>query len=115
MQELTYTQVGDYLLPDIQLEVTERRELGKYGRMRRAFLKEHRSPTYSHMVLRETLFPHLWEVDETAERRMDQLMKELEEQNPPPDRNRDPLAWAAHMSSLQAQAEEIVTRELIYV
>ena len=61
------------------------------------------------MILTETLFPHLWEIDETAYRRV-----ELLEKNPAPDKSTQQLAWVHHMSSLKAQAEEIVNAELIF-
>ena len=77
MAELTYRQAGDYLIPDIQLEETEDRPLGKYGRMRRAYLEENNKLLYNHLTLTGKLFPHLWEVQETASARMGQLMEEL--------------------------------------
>ena len=71
-QEITYTQVSDYLLPDIILKDSPNlgRPLGRYGRMRRAFLKMHRPILYSGLLLSERLFPHLWEIDEAAESRL---------------------------------------------
>ncbi|HCK88426.1 MAG TPA: TnpV protein [Erysipelotrichaceae bacterium] len=116
MSELNYLKSGDYLIPDVKLTQTEQTttRLGKYGRMRRTFLKEHRPMTYSDMALSETLFPHLIEVQETAQRRIDQIMKELIQSNPAPDRKTDSLGWAAHMNSLKAVAEENVMTELIY-
>ncbi|MCD8382362.1 MAG: TnpV protein, partial [Clostridiales bacterium] len=110
--ELTYTQNGDYLIPNIQLSVTERRPLGKYGRMRRTFLQEHRPILYNDLVLTEELFPHLWEIQETATRCMEQTMQELLEKNPAPDKRAQQMAWVQHMNSLKAQAEEIVLTEL---
>ena len=61
----------------------------------------------------ETLFPHLWEIDETARRREKQIMTELLERNPAPDKVIQQLAWVQHMSSLKLQAEEIVNAERI--
>lgn len=66
------------------------------------------------MILTETLFPHLWEIDETAHRRVEQIMTELLEKNPAPDKSTQQLAWVQHMSSLKTQAEEIVNAELIF-
>ena len=66
------------------------------------------------MVLTETLFPHLWEVQQTCENRMDLLMVELLRQNPALDKATQQLAWVAHMNSLKAQADELVVSELIY-
>lgn len=113
-QELTYTRCGDYLIPDIQLSHVSDISLGKYGRMRRAFLAENNPMLYDDMVLTETLFPHLWEIDETAHRRLKQIMTELLERNPAPDKETQQLVWVQHMSSLKAQAEEIVNAELIF-
>lgn len=113
-QNLTYTRCGDYLIPDIQLSHTSDKPLGKYGRMRRAFLAENNPILLDDMILTETLFPHLWEIDETAHRRVDQIMTELLEKNPAPDKSTQQLAWVQHMSSLKAQAEEIVNAELIF-
>ena len=66
------------------------------------------------MILTETLFPHLWEIDETAHRRVEQRMTELLEKNPTPDKETQQFAWVQHMSSLKAQAVEIVNAELIF-
>ena len=113
-QNLTYTQCGDYYIPNIRLVHTGTQTLGKYGRMRRAFLEQNKPMLFNNMVLEETLFPHLWEVQQTCEERIELLMKELLVKNPVPDKATQQLAWVAHMNSLKAQAEEIILRELIY-
>ena len=113
-QNLTYTRCGDYFIPDIQLSHTSNNLLGEYGRMRRAFLSENNPILLDDMILTETLFPHLWEIDETAQRRVEQMMTDLLEKNPAPDKATQQLAWVQHMSSLKAQAEEIVNVELIF-
>ena len=113
-QELIYTSCGYYLIPDIRLSYTSDKPLGKYGRMRRAFLAENNPMLLDDMILTETLLPHLWEIDETAHRRVEQMISELLERNPAPDKATQQLAWAQHMNSLKAQAEEIVNAELIF-
>lgn len=113
MAELTYTQAGDYLIPDIKLEETEDRPLGKYGRMRRAYLLENNQLLYNHLALTGKLFPHLWEVQDTATARIRQMMDELLAANPAPDKQTRQMDWTRHMNALKAQAEEIVTAELI--
>ena len=80
-QNLTYTRCGDYLIPDIQLNQTSDKPLGKYGRMRRAFLAENNPILLNDMILTETLFPHLWKIDETAHCRVKQIITELLEKN----------------------------------
>ena len=114
VQNLTYTQYGDYYIPDIRLAHMGIHTLGKYGRMRRAFLAENNPILLDDMILTETLFPHLWEIDETARCRVEQIMAELLEKNPAPDMTTQQLAWAQHMNSLKAQAEEMVNAELIF-
>ena len=113
-QNLTYTRCGDYLILDIQLSHISDKPLGKYGRMRRAFLAENNPMLLDDMILTGTLFPHLWEIDETAHRRVEQIMTELLEKNPAPDKSTQQLAWVQHMNMLKAQAEEIIVAELIY-
>ena len=113
-QNLTYTQCGDYYIPDIRLAHTGTQTLGKYGRMRRAFLEQNNPMLLNDMILTESLFPHLWEVQQTCEERMELLMTDLLAKNPAPDKATQQLAWVAHMNSLKAQAEEIIVSELIY-
>lgn len=113
MMELNYTKNGDYLIPDIQLSVQEQKPLGKYGRMRRAFLQENNTLLYNHLILTEKLYPHLWEIQETATARMEQMMAELLKANPAPDKKSNQIAWVQHMNMLKAQAEEVILTELI--
>ena len=77
MSSLTYTQNGDYLIPNLVLDPAPSKPLGKYGRMRKAYLKEHRRLIYNQMLLSGSLFPHLQEVDETAHQRLEQMMPQL--------------------------------------
>ena len=72
--ELTYIRSGDYWIPDFKLESVEERPLNKYGRMRRTFLREHKPIQYSLLAMQQKLFPHLWEVQEAAERRLELIM-----------------------------------------
>ena len=113
-QNLTYTQCGDYYIPDIKLVNVETQILGKYGRMRRAFLEQNKPMLFNDMILTESLFPHLWEVQQTCVKRMELLMEELLANNPAPDKATQQLAWVAHMNSLRVQAEEIILQELVY-
>lgn len=113
-QNLTYTQCGDFYIPDIRLAHTGTKTLGKYARMRRTFLEQNKPMLFNDMALTETLFLHLWEVQKTCEKRMELLMADLLAKNPAPDKATQQLAWVAHMNSLKAQAEEVVLRELVY-
>ena len=110
---LSYTQTGDYLLPNLTLH-QPKTPLGKYGRMRLSFLRQQHPALYNTMLLNGSLYPHLMEVDQTAESRMQQTMAQLLKQNPTPDKEQNQMAWVQHMNSLRAQAEELVLTELIY-
>ena len=110
---LSYTQTGDYQLPNLTLN-QPRKPLGKYGRLRRTYLKDHRPVLYNTMLLNGSLYPHLMEVEQTAESQMQQTMKQLLKQNPAPDKEQNQMAWVQHMNSLKAQTEELVLTELIY-
>ena len=112
--QLSYIRSGDYWIPDLNLEITEQHHLNKYGRMRRTFLREHKPIQYSLLAMQQKLFPHLWEVQEAAERRLEQIMDGLLAQNPGPDKAADQLGWVQHRNCLKAQAEEIIFSELIF-
>ena len=114
MKQITYTRCGDYNIPNLTLSETETKPLGKYGRMRKKYLQEHRPVLWNSMILSEKLYPHLREIDETANRRMEQLMSELLASAPAPDKETQQMAWVQHMDALKAQAEEIILAELIF-
>ena len=110
---LNYTKIGDYQLPNLTLS-QPKTPLGKYGRMRRNYLKQHRPVLYNSMLLNGTLYPHLAELEQTAESRMQQMMAELLKANPAPDKEKNQMGWVRHMNSLWAQTEETILTELIY-
>ena len=111
-------EVLRHLIPDLTLSETleNARPLGKYGRLRRSYLQEHRPGLYSRLVLSEKLFPHLREIDETANRRLEQMMPELMKSAGVTEelKARDQMKWVGLMNSLKAQAEEIILSELVY-
>ena len=110
---LNYTQTGDYLLPNLTLN-QPRKPLGKYGRLRRTYLMNHRPVLYNTMLLNGSLYPHLTEVEQNAAAMKEHLMTELLAKNPAPDKEKHQMQWVQHMNSLKAQAEELVLTELIY-
>ena len=118
MTELTYTKNGDYLIPDLTLSETleNARPLGKYGRLRRSYLQEHRPGLYSRLVLSEKLFPHLREIDEAANNRLEQMMPELMKSAGVTEalKASDPMKWVGLMNTLKAQAEETILTELVF-
>ena len=110
---LNYTQTGDYLLPNLTLH-QPKTPLGKYGRMRLNFLKQHHPVLYNTMLLNGSLYPTLTELEQTAVAMKEQMMTELLAKNPAPDKEQNQMAWVQHMNSLKAQAEELVLTELMY-
>ena len=116
MNELTYTRSGDYLIPNLNLTEQPQAPLGKYGRMRKNYLKEHRPVLWNSLLLSEKLYPHLREIDETANRRLEQMMPELMQSAGVTEELKasDPMKWVGLMNSLKAQAEETILAELIY-
>ena len=114
--ELTYTRVGDYAYPNLTLQNPQPKSLGKYGRMRREYLKKHRPILYNRLILSEKLYSHLSEIDLTANRRLEQMMDELAKTNGVTEemKSENPILWVQTMNSLKSQAEEAILNELIY-
>lgn len=116
MNELTYTRVGDYYIPNLKLAEQPEKPIGKYGRMRQRYLKEHRPALYSSLLLTEKLYPHLLEIDEAANARMDILMPQLMKAAGVTEELKaaDPMKWVGLANACRAQAEEIILNELIF-
>ena len=113
--EIHYAQVGEHQLPLLTLPQTDDSEpLGKYGRMRLAYLKNHRPVLYNQMLLNGMLWPHLQEVQRAASEQVERTIAALADKFPAPDKERSQLLWVAHMNGLKAQAEEVVVREIVY-
>ena len=112
---LTYTRNGDYLIPNLTLSEQPSEPLGKYGRMRKAYLKEHRPLIYNQLLMSEKLYLHLLEIDETANSRLEQMMPQLAKDAGATEelKARDPMQWVGLMNTCKAQAEEILMKELI--
>ena len=116
MNELTYTRSGDYWIPNLSLSQQETQPLGKYGRLRKKYLQENRPVLWNSLILSEKLYPHLREIDETANRRLEQMMPRLMQSAGVTEalKASDPMKWVGLMNSLKAQAEEVILAELIY-
>jgi hypothetical protein len=112
--ELIYSRVGDYYLLNLKLsDPPNAPPIGKYGRMRKAYLKKHRKIEFNRLLLTEQLYQHLRLVDSTTNARIEMLMCELIDRDSPPDKETEGLAWVAYMNSLRHSAEEYI-HELIY-
>ena len=112
--EITYHRKGDYLYPNLTLETDETLTITKYGLLRKSYLKTHKPHWYQSMLMTGKLERHLAEIDQTAQERVERIVDQLSQTNPPPDKEPNPLGWAAHMNSLTAMAEEGVMREVVY-
>ena len=105
--ELTYHRKGDYLFPNLTVE-EEEVTIGKYGMLRRIFLKEHKNSLYQSLFLTGKLNSHLAEIEKAAQERMDSQMEKLLKNHPAPDKEADPMAWTAHMNALSAADLETI-------
>ena len=116
MNSLTYRQEGDVLLPNVSLGEMETRPLGKYGRMRKKYLQEHRPILFNRLVLNGQLQRHLLEIEETANSRLERMMQEMAAKNGATEelKAKDQMAWVGLMNSLKNQAEELILTDLIY-
>ena len=116
MNELTYTRCGDYYIPDLKLSEQPEAPIGKYGRMRQRYLKEHRPGLYSSLILSEMLYPHLLEIDRAARERMDAMLPRMMEAAGVTEELKacDQLAWVGAMNSIRSRAEEIILSEMIF-
>ena len=114
-REQVHLHVGVYWIPKLKLTEQSLHPIGKYGRMRRRYLRECRPILYSHLILTERLHPHPVETDEEANRRMELLMPKLARDTGVTERLKasDPMVWVRRMNALKAQVEEIILHELI--
>ena len=109
-----YKQVGDYLLPDV--EVPEKPEFGFWGMQRRKYLLEHRPALYTALFLGGKLADHLQEIDRSATQMFDQLVDQLKTRNGVTEQLKatDQMKWVRRMNAVRHEVAEIVAKELIY-
>ena len=114
--EPTYTQRGDYLIPNLVLSDTKEYHIGKYGRMRRAYLKDHHPALYSTLLLTEKLFPYLAEIDAACKNRLEIIEAEMMRREGVTEALKadNQMEWVRRMNSIHSRAEEIVLHELVY-
>ena len=112
--ELYYTMKDEVLLPELSLPETE--PIGRYGRLRQKYLREHRPILWNQLLMNGTLWPHLHEIETAAQRRMDLMLPKLAAEAGATEELKaaDPMKWTGLMNSCKAQAEEVVLSELIY-
>ena len=114
---IEYRLEGDYYIPNLVLEKQKKIHLNKYGRMRLNYLKEHKKAEYTIMFMENTLIEHLEEIQETATKRVNQIINDLKAKSDLTEnmKNTDVLYWVGTMNAIKQQAKEIVLKELIYV
>ena len=115
-QSLTYTQVEDYYYPDLCLPETDDRPLGKYGMLRKTYLKQHRPMLYDRLLLVGQLDSHLAEIDLRAEEMVIDMVEKMAATSGVDEhlKESDQMAWVGAMNNFRAAAEEVVLREIIY-
>ena len=113
---MSYTLHGDYYLPDLVLNEAEP-TYGKYGMLRKQFLKEHRSARYQYMLLTGKLNEHLNQIDQEVREQVETLMEQMTEKQGVTEelKAQDQMEWVRLMNNIKASAEEIVLKNMIYV
>ena len=113
---VTYRQEGDYLIPNLSLPDEPEYQIGKYGRMRLSYLKEHRPILYTNLLTSGTLHRHLAEIDQACNERMAIIVSDMARQEDVTEalKAADQMEWVRRMNSIRNRAEEIVLTELVY-
>ena len=114
--EVTYTMQGDYQLPNLLPPQEEPVPMGKYARIRKRFLQEHRKITYTNLLTSGKLNSHLAEIQQTVQRRTEEIVAQMAKAEGVTEelKARDQMKWVQMMNNLQNAAEETVLAELIY-
>lgn len=112
----TYTKVGDYYIPNITVPDTKKYNIGKYGNLRKTFLKEHHKSYYTILFMESRLFEHLAEIDETCQKCLKDIMTKMAEQEGITEQLKvtDQMAWMQKMSNIRNRAEENILNEYVY-
>ena len=113
---MSYTLHGDYYLPDLVLR-EEEPTYGKYGMLRKQFLKEHRSAGYQYLLLTGKLNKHLNQTDQEAREQVETLMEQMTEKQGVTEelKVQDQMKWVRLMNNIKASAEEIILKNMVYV
>ena len=114
--KITYTQQGDFLLPDLKLPEQPKVEIGIFGKRHLRYLERNRKILYTNMLTKGKLIAYLADIDEQAENMFDQLVRQLAEREGVTEQLKanNQMLWVKKMNSIRNRAEEIVNHELIY-
>ena len=112
---LEYIRSGDYFIPNLTLP-EETRPMGKWGRMHREYLKEHKPIQYNCLLLSGKLWTYLADLNEQAQDRLERMIDQMKAAEGITEtlKASDPMAWVGAMNSIRNRAEEIIREELIY-
>lgn len=113
---LWYELIGDYYIPVLTLPSEEQRPIGKWGRMHRDYLKEHRPILYNDLILSGQFWTYLADLNEQAQERLSLIIEQMKATEGVTEEMKaaDQMAWVSAMNSIRNRAEEIILRELIY-
>lgn len=113
----TYTQVGDYFLPDLKLPEEEQKPIGVWGQRHRRYLKEHKRAVYTTLLTTGKLNSYLADIDQQAEGMFLRLVEQMAEREGVAEQLKaeDQMRWVGLMNNIADRAREIVNEELIYV
>ncbi len=113
----TYTQQGDYLLPDIKLPEQPECEIGVWGNRRRQYLKQYHRVKYYNMLTQCTLYPHLADIEHQAQEIFLRLVEDMAGQQGVNEhlKSTDPMLWVGKMNAIRSAAMEIINQELIFI
>ena len=113
--EMQYIRMGDYFIPDLELP-QESRPIGRWGRMRREYLREYKPIQYNCLLLSGKLWTYLADLNEQAQDRLERMIDQMKATEGITEalKATDPMAWVQRMNNIRARAEEIVREELIY-
>lgn len=116
MEQITYIKTGDYYIPDWKLP-EEHRPIGRWGRMHRDYLKEHRPVVFNQLVLSGNLWTYLADINEQAQQRMDVLIKQMmiSEGMTEELKETNQMEWICAVNSIHNRTVEIVLSEIILV
>ena len=115
--ELKYLKNGDYYIPNIELGCEDTKvNLGKYGRLREKYLREHKTSLFEHLKMSERLIPHLASADKEAKSYEELLIKQIAEKEKVDEKLKEvnQLEWVQSMNSIKQRVQEIVCNEMIY-
>ena len=113
---LSYRLHGDYYLPDLAVN-EEEPTYGKYGMLRKQFLKEHKPARYQYLLMTGKLTGHLNQVDQDVREKVETLVKQIAEKHGVTEelKMQDQMKWVGLMNNIKVCAEEIVLKEIIYM